>query len=151
MYREQDRREREKEDQMGRATGNHAPGLLNGRGGRFRLQADFAESGFVLADILIENVRQRLGLLRTQENALVVVNGDAIRRVLIDGAEEQEKIPQTDPHLDAVGVGFPIVGCVGQMYFGRRGLWVHAFSAYRFLTVAAGPEPREYPHPVRKS
>ena len=81
----------------------------------------------------------------------MIVYGDAIRRVLIDGAEEQEKIPQAHAHLDAVGVGFPIVGRVGQMDFRRRGLWVHAFSAYRFLTAAAGSESRECPHPGRKS
>src|SRR5205085_2099063 len=100
-------------------------GLLDGRR-RLRFETNLAEGGFVLADVLVQHVRQRLGLLRAQKDTLIVLNGNTLRRALRYRAKKQEKIPQADAHLNAVGVGFPIIGSVGQLNFRGCLLWVHA-------------------------
>src|ERR1039458_6625506 len=62
--------------------------------GGLRLQFDFAKSGFVLRDVLLENPEQRLGLLRADVYALKIVDGDVLRRSLVHPAEHEQENPQ---------------------------------------------------------
>ena len=88
-------------------------GLLDYFALRLGLQRDFSKGGFILRHVLRKQVRQCLGLLRAQEHALKVDDGNAIGAALIDGAERQEKVPQTDADLNTVGVILAIVGAIG--------------------------------------
>src|ERR1035437_9824869 len=97
------------------------PSLHDGVGG-LRLQLDFTKSGFVLRDVLLENADERLGLLRADVDALEIVDSGVFRRGLVHAAEQKKEIPQIHPHLDAVGVVLPVVGCVNQLNLGRGGL-----------------------------
>ncbi len=80
--------------------------------GDFGIELDFAKRGFVIRHVLVEDRRQRLGLLRTQVNALEVSHFNLIFGLLLHGAEHQKEVPDVDPDLYAVGVGFAIVGSV---------------------------------------
>ena len=74
-----------------------------------RFQPDFPKRCFILLQILLQQIRKSLGLLRTQENALKILNGHRVGRRLIRRAEQQQKIPKADPHLDAVGIALPVI------------------------------------------
>src|ERR1039457_2040272 len=88
--------------------GGQAPRSLDGPGRRVRLKLDLAERGFVLVDVLLEDVEQRLGLLRAEVNSLEILDIDVIGRGLVDQAEEQEEVPEIYTDLDAVGVALPV-------------------------------------------
>ena len=90
------------------------------------------KAGFVLLDVLIEHIRQSLGLLRAEEHALKIVDRDAVGSGLIDGAEHQKEVPQADAHLHAVGVAFAIIGGVRELIFGCGLLGVHHFRIQCF-------------------
>jgi hypothetical protein len=75
-------------------------------------------------------------LLRAQKNALVVLDVYRVGRGLVDGSEGQKEVPQADADLDAVGVGFTIVGSVGQLNL-RGLLRVHAFLEYYLYSHAS--------------
>lgn len=79
---------------------------------------DFAEGRFVLADVLLQDVEERLGLLRAQVNALKVLDIDQVGGVLGDETEHEEEIPEVGANLNGVGVAFAVVGTVDQMDFG---------------------------------
>src|SRR5580704_10822205 len=64
-------------DECGGGGGPPAGSLdSSARGLTFEL--DLAESGFVLAHILLQHVEQGLGLRRAQEDALKILNGHAV-------------------------------------------------------------------------
>ena len=107
----------------------HRARLLNRRAALFGLQANFAERGFVLGDVLVQNVGQGLGLLGTEEDALVVLDVDRVWRSLVDGSEGEEKVPEANADLNAVGVGFTIFRSVRQLDL-RGLLRLHAISEY---------------------
>ena len=77
--------------------------------GTSRIKLDLAECAFVVRHILVQDRRERLGLLRAQINSLKVSDFHLIFGLLLHGAEDEKKIPDVDPHLDAVGVGFPVI------------------------------------------
>jgi len=129
------RRSRTTTERGGAAT-RRASLLLNCGPGLFRLQPDFAECGFVLREILRQYVRERFSLLWTKEDALEILNIYSVRSGLRKCSERQEEIPQTDAHLHTIGVGFPIVGCVGQLEF-RGLLRVHRSSEYNLSFMKA--------------
>src|ERR1700682_4114136 len=122
----------------GRGRSARAALLDGGARAGMRLQVDFAEGGFVLRDVLRQDVVQRLGLLRAEIDALKVVYEDVVGRGLVDHAEAEQEVPQVHPHLHAVGVALPVIGCVVELDFrllGRLGvhtlLWWHSVVAYR--------------------
>jgi hypothetical protein len=49
-----------------------------GEVGALRLQVEFAEGLLVLVQVLPEDVPERLGLLRAEEDALVVLDGELV-------------------------------------------------------------------------
>src|SRR5208282_3577303 len=96
------------------------PALLNLTGsGGVRLKFNLAEGCFVLRDILMQDVEQRLGLLRAQIDALKVLNVHGVGSGLADGAEHEKEIPKVDSDLHAVGVTFAIIGAVTELDLGR--------------------------------
>ena len=58
-------------------------------------------------------------MLRTDVHALKILDRDIIGGGLVHQSEEQEKIPEVDTDLDAVGVPFPIICGVVQLDLGR--------------------------------
>ncbi len=48
---------------------------------------NLTESGLILAYILLKDVQQRFGLLRTEVDALEIVDVDVVRRCLVDHAK----------------------------------------------------------------
>ena len=94
-------------------------------GSHARVEFDFAEGGFVAVDVLLQQSEQRLGLLRTQVDALKITDLDLSFTLLLNGAKDEEKVPDIHSHLHAVGIGFPVIGSIGQLDIG---LWRNAHS-----------------------
>ena len=84
--------------------------LLNEAGTGARLQTDFSERAFILADVLLQDVEERLGLLRADVHALEILDVNVVRSGLVDVAEHEEEIPEVNPNLNAVGVAFAVIG-----------------------------------------
>jgi hypothetical protein len=84
-----------------------------------RLKSDLSESLLVLGKVLSKDVEQRLGLLRAQIDALLVLDDHVIRRRRVGKTEKKENVPDADTNLHAVGVGFAIIGTLGD---GKRRL-----------------------------
>lgn len=78
------------------------------------LQRDIAKSHLVLFEVLAQHVPQSFGLLRTEVDALLVMDGYFFWCLLLGRAKGQEEIPDADTNLDAIGVGFAIIGGLGQ-------------------------------------
>ncbi len=89
-------------------------------GSHARVKFDFAEGGFVAVDVLLQQSEQRLGLLRTQVDALKITDLDLSFTLLLNGAKNEEKVPDIHSHLHAVGIGFPVIGSIGQLDIGLR-------------------------------
>src|SRR5262249_29239592 len=89
---------------MPRASVYRARGSLHAR-----VELDFTEGAFVIRHVLVQDRGQRLCLLRAQIDSLKITYLDLAFRVLLHGAENQEKVPHVDANLHAVGVGFTIV------------------------------------------
>src|ERR1017187_8544470 len=85
-----------------------------------RIEFDLPEGGLVAVDILLQQSEQSLGLLRAEVNALKVADLDLTLTLLLHGAKNEEEIPYIHSHLHAVGIGFPVVGGIGQLDIG---LW----------------------------
>lgn len=90
-----------------------------------RVEFYFAEGRFVAAYILLQQSEQGLGLLRTQVDALKITDLDLSFTLLLNGAKDEEKVPDIDSHLHAVGIGFPVIGSIGQLDIR---LWRNAHS-----------------------
>jgi hypothetical protein len=103
-------------------TGLAHADLLDEADSGLRLELDLAEGRLVLRDILLENVEERLGLLRTDVDTLKIMNLNVVGGRLINFAERQKEIPQVDPHLNAIGVIFAIVRGLHQLDPGSCGL-----------------------------
>jgi len=86
------------------------PGSLHEAGAGAGFEADFAERGLVLADVLLEDVQQCLGLLGAHVDALEVLDLHVFGRGLVERTEHEEKVPEVDADLDAVGVALTVVG-----------------------------------------
>jgi hypothetical protein len=83
-----------------------------------RFEVELSKSLLILSKVLPEDVPESLGLLRAEKNGLVVVDGDLIGRIAGGQTEDQLKVPYTDTDLDAVGVGFAVVGSFDEVHFG---------------------------------
>lgn len=103
-------------------------GLLNDVALRLRFEANLSKRRFVLLQILLQDVRERLGLRRAQVDALEILDGDRVWRGLINGSEHQEEVPQVYAHLYAVGVVLSVVGGVGEVQFRLWLSWCHVPS-----------------------
>jgi hypothetical protein len=85
-----------------------------------RIEFDFAEGGFVAVDVLLQQSEQRLGLLRAQVDALKITDLHLSFTLLLNRAKDEEKVPDIHSHLHAVGIGFPVIGSIGQLDIGLR-------------------------------
>ncbi len=92
-----------------------------------RLKFDFTESRFVLRNVLLQDVHERLGLLRAEIDALKILDVHLLRHGLIHQAEQQQKIPQIHPDLHAVGIALAVIGAIYQVDFRLR-LLAHRFK-----------------------
>ena len=72
-------------------------------------EGDGAKGLLVLLDVMTEDVQEGFGLLGTEVDALEVVDANLVWGMLVDGAEDQEEVPDGEPYLHTVGVGVAIV------------------------------------------
>src|SRR5579863_3441894 len=89
-----------------------------------RLELQGAEGLFVLGNVLAEHVPECLGLLRAQVDGLVIADGDLVGAFAGGKAEHELKIPYTNAHLDAVGIGLAVIRRLGEVELGLCG-WTH--------------------------
>ena len=80
-----------------------------------RIKLDLAEGAFVIGDVLMQDRCQRLRLLWTQIDTLKIAHFNLILGLLLHGAKNQKEVPDADPHLHAVGIGFAIIGSIDQI------------------------------------
>src|SRR5712671_5077984 len=80
-----------------------------------RIKLDFAERALVARDVLLQESKQSLCLLRTQVDALEVANLDLGLSLLLQSAEDEKEVPDVHPHLHAIRVALFIVGCIVQL------------------------------------
>ena len=85
------------------------------------IKLDLTKRALVVRHVLLQNCRQRLGLLRAEINALKISHFHLIFGLLLHGAENQEKIPDIHSNLHAVGVGFPVIRSIGNGKIRLRG------------------------------
>src|SRR5882762_4071864 len=74
-----------------------------------RVELNLAKRALVTRQILLQNRRQRLCLLRTQIDSLKVPQLHFVLALLLQRAEDKEEVPNVDAHLHAVGVGLAII------------------------------------------
>ena len=77
-----------------------------------------AEGLLVLGDVLAEDVPEGFGLLRAKEDGVAIADGDLLGRVASGDAEDELEVPHADPDLDAVGIGFAVIGGLGDLDVG---------------------------------
>ena len=115
---------------------------------RLGLERQGAESLFVLGDVLAEHVPQGLGLLGTQVDCLVVFDSDLVGTLTGSQSKDELEIPHADANLDAVGVGFAVIGRLGEIELRLRG-WTHDFI--RLLCRGDGALPADQrTHPYER-
>ena len=74
-----------------------------------RFQGKLAEGFLVLVQVVLENLEQRFGLLRTEIDALEIIELHLIRCLLTHRAKHEEEVPHAHPDLDAVGIVVAII------------------------------------------
>src|SRR5258708_6645513 len=77
-----------------------------------RVELDLAEGGLVSRNVLLQESKQRFGLLRAQVNALHITNLHMRFGLLLEGSEDQKEVPDIHTHLHAVGVILAVIGVV---------------------------------------
>lgn len=80
-----------------------------------RIEFDLAESAFVACHVLLQESEQSFSLLRTEINTLKIPDIDLGLALLLQRAEDQEKVPDIDAHLHTVGIVLAVVRSVGQL------------------------------------
>src|SRR5437016_14537959 len=68
------------------------------------IELDFPEGAFVAGNILLQQPQQRLRLLRAQINPLEIADLDLRFTLLLQRAENEEKVPDVHPHRHAVRI-----------------------------------------------
>src|ERR1035438_359446 len=95
------------------------------------IQLDLAEGSLVVHQVLMQDGLECLGLLRTQIDALEIIDFDLGLILLLQGAKNEKKVPDIDPHLHTVGVVFAVVRGVRQLNRRLRGICHHDLAAHR--------------------
>ena len=67
-----------------------------------RFQSDGTEGLFVLRNVLSQDIPERFCLLRAEIDALRVLDGYRVGRILMHESKGKEKIPHAYAHLHAV-------------------------------------------------
>ena len=96
-----------------------------GRAVGLRFEREGAEGLLVLRDVLAEDVPEGFGLLRTQEDGLVIADGDLVGRCRCWRGRRPVEIPYADAHLDAVGVGLAVIGRLRHVDLGLLRIGTH--------------------------
>src|ERR1035438_3445214 len=104
-----------------------------------RLQVQRAEGLLVLRQILSQHVPQGLGLLRAQEDGLVVANRYLVGAGARSQAEDQLEVPNAHAHLHAIGIGLAVVGGLGKVQLRLLCRWTHGYT--RLLPPEPGRSP----------
>ena len=107
------------------------PVLIHRAGGEvlaFGFQVERAEGLFVLGDVLAQDVPQGFGLLRTEEDGLVVADGDLLGAFAGGEAEDELEVPYAYAYLHAVGVGLTVVWRLGKIQLRLLRTLAHGFS-----------------------
>lgn len=89
-------------------------------GALLRFETDFTKGRFVLLNILLQDVEQSFRLLRAQVDTLETLDVEHFGRGLVDGAEEEEEIPDVHANLNTVGITLAVVGRRRQLNFRLR-------------------------------
>lgn len=92
-----------------------------------RVKFDLTERAFVPGDVLLQQSKQCLCLLRAQVDALEVANLDLGFGLLLQRAEDEKEIPDVHPHLHAIGVVLLVVGSIVELYI-RLGRNTHRLA-----------------------
>jgi hypothetical protein len=100
------------------------------RGSDSRIELDLAKCAFVIGDVLLQNRRQCLRLLRAEIDTLKIPDFNLSFRLLLHGPEYQEKVPDIYPHLHAVGISFAILIGIydGEIWLRRNSHMKHSLS-----------------------
>ncbi len=72
------------------------------------IKLDFAKRALISGNILLQDRRQGLGLLRAQVDSLKIIDLHLGFALLLQDPEYEEEIPDIHPHLHAVGVVFAV-------------------------------------------
>ena len=104
--------------------------------GILRFEVEFAKGLLVLVEILPKDIPERFGLLRAEEDPLMVLNAELVGALGVGLAEDKMEIPYADADLDAVGVGVAVSG--GLLHVDARLLRVLAHSLTRLLRQTVG-------------
>src|SRR6266851_266278 len=99
------RKQAEQENSVHRTSRTHA-----------RIELDFAECAFVTGDVLLQESKQSLCLLRAQVDALEVADLDLGFGLLLQRAEDEKEVTDVHTHLHAIGVVLLVVGGIVQLY-----------------------------------
>src|SRR5450432_424656 len=102
------------------------------------VEFDLAEGALVSADVLLQQAEERLGLLRAEIDALEVLDLDLSFGLLLQGAEDEEEVPDVHTHLHAVGVILAILGSVHELQIGLRWI-VHVRQCNEFVGKKESP------------
>src|SRR5215471_8372803 len=87
-------------------------GMLRNRG----IEFDLSKGLLILDDVLLQDRHQGFCLLRTQIDALEVVDLNFRSGLRLKATKDQQEIPNAGPDLHRVGIAFAIVRGVHQMY-----------------------------------
>lgn len=90
-----------------------------------RLKLKRAKGLFVLGKILPEDIPQGLGLLRTEEDRLMVADGYLLGTVAGSEAKDKLEIPYTNAYLNAICIGFPIIRGLNKVHLRLLLSWTH--------------------------
>src|SRR5690348_9908020 len=88
----------------------HGPGCRHAR-----VQLDLAERLFVIREVLLQDVEQRFGLLWAHVDSLKIRDLNLSLGLLLQGSENQEKIPNTGSDLHAVGIAVAVAGGIDDL------------------------------------
>src|SRR5258708_13054164 len=98
------REQAEQENSVHRTSRTHA-----------RIELDFAECAFVTGDVLLQESKQSLCLLRAQVDALEVADLDLGFGLLLQRAEDEQEIQDVHTHLHLIGIFLLVVRDIFQL------------------------------------